>query len=368
MEDRVTIDRFAVKNFRSIQECDVALEPLTFLVGTNGSGKTSFVDAMLFIASGLRTSLANAIAERGGIYSILHHPVTLPASSRFAFYLSSTMGIRWEFHLELRVLDGWSVSVAREECRIDDPSGAHHNYLVENGSVHGSAPVFPAVSIDRIFLTNASGLPEFRSIFDYLSGLASTQPTPPGREERGMADRFFRLTKSQPARLEIIQQYLRAIAPPFEEIAIVEADDTLWLRFVEKSRSGMSMPFHVSQASAGLVHAADILLELFELPSRGKPASPVVIEEPETLLHPGAIEVLRDSFIEASRVRQLLVTTHSPHLIDDLAIPAKSIRAVSKDEDGTHIDALDPGTDSVIRDRLYTAGQLLRQGGLILRS
>jgi predicted ATPase len=105
MDGRVQIDRFAVKNFRSIQECDVELSPLTFFIGANASGKTSFVDAILFVASALRSSLEKAISDRGGIYSILHHPIKLPANTRFDFYLSSPTGFRCEFHLELRIID-----------------------------------------------------------------------------------------------------------------------------------------------------------------------------------------------------------------------------------------------------------------------
>jgi predicted ATPase len=168
--------------------------------------------------------------------------------------------------------------------------------------------------------------------------------------------------------LEIIQQYLRAIAPPFDQIEVYEANDALWLRFLEKSRSGVSIGFYLSQASAGLVNSAEILLELFELPGEGRPTAAVIVEEPEALLHPGAIQVMRDSFLEASRTRQVLVTTHSPDLLDDPSVPAEWIRVVHRDEAGTHIDVLDPATKSVIRDKLYTPGQLLRQGGLVLNS
>jgi len=323
--------------------------------------------------------------DRGGIYSILHHGATLPASLRFDFDISSSMGLKSAFHLELRIIDGWSVSVAREECRIENPGGEEHFYVVEDGDVRGSAPVFPAVSADRIFLANASGLPEFRLLFEFLANLQWTEPATPAlyqlieqsnqrsrrlsaqTEATGLAARFRDLGKSQPDRLEIIQQYLRAVAPPFDRVEVIETNGTLWLRFVEKSLSGESMPFYVSQASGGLVNSAEILLELFTLPGEGKPASPVLIEEPEALLHPGAIQVIRDSFIEASRTRQVLVTTHSPDLLDATSISADSIRIVYRDETGTHIETLDPGTESVIRDRLYSAGQLLRQGGLSLK-
>ena len=386
MDGRVQIDRFAVKNFRSIVECDVQLDPLTFFTGANASGKTSFVAAILFVASALRTSLARAVADRGGIQSILHHPIALPASSVFDFYVSSSAGVRAKFCLELKIVDGWSVSITREECVIDDPKNGHHFYSSDGKSVLGSSAVFPAVSIDRIFLSNASGLPEFRPLFEFMVSLGSAEPTwpsvylmlqkvngwlrrlDPTAEDTTLAARFRKLQTSQPDRFEIIQQYLRAIAPPFDHIEVVESAEMLWLSFVETSPSGVSMPFYVSQASAGVVNAAEILLGLFERPAEGKPASVVIIEEPEAFLHPGAIQVLRDSFIEASKSRQVLVTTHSSDLLDDPAVPAESIRCVYRDETGTHIDVLDDGTKSVLRDQLYTAGQLLRHGGLTLAS
>src|SRR5260370_16949608 len=206
MEDRFQIDRFAVKNFRSIQECDVELAPLTFFIGPNASGKTSFVDAMLFVGSALRSSLGKAIADRGGIHSILHNPIKLPTGAQFDFYLSSPLDFTCEFHLELRIVEGWSVSVAREECLIRE-SGAQHHYLVEDGSVKGTATVFPAVSADRIFLSNASGLPEFRLLFDFLAGLEWTEPMPPAIYQ--IAQGFARAARIH----HPVSEYTR-LAPP----------------------------------------------------------------------------------------------------------------------------------------------------------
>lgn len=64
------------------------------------------MDAIQFVASALRNSPEKAIADRRGIHSILHHPINLPTNLRFDFYLSSSTG-RYEFHLELQILDGW---------------------------------------------------------------------------------------------------------------------------------------------------------------------------------------------------------------------------------------------------------------------
>ena len=384
MEARVQIDRFVVSNFRSISHCEVEFSPLTVFIGRNAAGKTSFVGAMQFVAAALQDSLQKAIRYKGGVHSILRHAAVLPASLRFAFFVSSGDGFQAEFHLELGVAEGWVLSVRREECSVLEPGGIRHHYVVEDGRVTGSAAIFPSVSVDRVFLANASGLPEFRRIFDFLAGLASCEPTLPGvhvalqQSQRllraldsgsadpvSLASRFRALVLHYPERLEIIHQYLRAIAPPFYRIDVVEANDTLWLRFLDKSDAGVETPFLLSQASAGLVHSADILLELFEPPKPGQSASPVVVEEPEALLHPGAIQVLRDAFIEASVFRQVIVTTHSPEFLDDGSIPAESIRVVHRDDAGTHIEPLESATQSIIRDQLYTAGQLLRQGALV---
>ena len=105
-------------------------------------GKTSFVDAILFVASALRTSLQNAISNRGGIHSILHHPIHLPAKMQFEFYLSSLLGLKCEFLLELEIVGEWSVSVARETCTITTVAGERHHYVVQHGNVQGSAAFF----------------------------------------------------------------------------------------------------------------------------------------------------------------------------------------------------------------------------------
>ncbi len=373
MDIRILIDRFAVKNYRSIKECDVQLEPLTFFIGPNGSGKTSFVDALLFVSSALNETLQRAISTRGGIPAIFHQSTSRPASMKFSFDISGERTFNCKFDLELQVSKDWSVTVVREECKIEYLDGVNHAYLVSDGNVTGTAAVFPPFSADRIFLTNASGLPEFRVIFDFLSGLTGSEPVLPffhsmvqhtGTTGHSLASRYLALGEKRRDRLDVIEQYMRAIAPTFKQVDVVESDNKLWLRFIESSPSGEGIPFYIAQSSAGLVYSADILLELFEPPAPGRPASPVVVEEPEAFLHPGAIQVMLDSFRESSNFRQVIVTTHSPELLDDPEISPEWIRAIDRDGTGTHIKSLDSGTESIIRDHLYTPGQLLRQGGL----
>src|SRR4030065_2679777 len=64
------LERVALRNYKSIRECDVDLGSLTLLVGPNGSGKSNFLDALRFVAESLRTTMAQALRERGGIKEV----------------------------------------------------------------------------------------------------------------------------------------------------------------------------------------------------------------------------------------------------------------------------------------------------------
>ncbi len=77
-------------------------------------------------------------------------------------------------------------------------------------------------------------------------------------------------------------------------------------------------------------------------------------------VHPGAAGVLRDGLRTASKVTQIAVTSHSPDLLDDKEISNESILAVVNRNGETKIAPPDEAGKSAIRDRLYTAGELLR--------
>ena len=70
MKDSTFITRVVLKNYKSIAACDVRLQPLTFLVGRNGAGKSNFLDALRFVADALNSSLGHAIRDRGGINDV----------------------------------------------------------------------------------------------------------------------------------------------------------------------------------------------------------------------------------------------------------------------------------------------------------
>ena len=86
----------------------------------------------------------------------------------------------------------------------------------------------------------------------------------------------------------------------------------------------------------------------------------VGIEEPESALHPAAARVLTEVLIEASERVQVVVTSHSADLLDRDTIPLESILAVIAEDGETRLAQLDGTGRTMLRDHLFTAGELLR--------
>lgn len=86
----------------------------------------------------------------------------------------------------------------------------------------------------------------------------------------------------------------------------------------------------------------------------------VAVEEPEATVHPAAMDIVVETLLDASNDKQILLTTHSPDLLDSKAIADDQIRIVVLEEGRTIIGPLARGNRDVVRDGLYTLGELLR--------
>ena len=122
--------------------------------------------------------------------------------------------------------------------------------------------------------------------------------------------------------------------------------------------------FLASNMSDGTLRALGVLVALFQRNGESMGHRHLVgIEEPESALHPAAA-VLIDSFTDAAQMSQVVVTSHSAGLLDNDAIPARSILGVLSEHAETRIGPLDEAGRTTLRDQLFTAGELLRMDQL----
>jgi predicted ATPase len=380
MRDSTFLTRVLLENYKSIARCDVSLSSLTFLVGPNGSGKSNFLDALRFVADALRTALDHAIRDRGGIKEILRRSSTNPPDHfgvRLEFALPT--GQRGFYSFRIGALREAGYEVQREECLItaSKAQGEDAHYRVEHGAVVStSVPVAPAASTDRLYLVNASGLPEFRPIYEFLSSMGFYNLNPDeirdlqspdvgeilSRDGSNIASVLGHLTAHDPTAKERIEEYLSKVVSGIEAVDArsIGSKETLEFR-QQMAGSEQPLRFLAANMSDGTLRAIGILVALFQSSNGQKARVPLVaIEEPEVALHPAAAGILLDALLDASQHTQVLVTSHSPELLDNYVISADSILAVVAEGGITNIAPLDEVGRSVLRDRLYTAGELMK--------
>jgi predicted ATPase len=170
---------------------------------------------------------------------------------------------------------------------------------------------------------------------------------------RGVSrERWFRVT-----------EYLRKINPTVLDIDIIPVDGNYGLRFTLDRGDGHRWAFASQNMSDGTLRALAVLVALFQttFPS---PLIVVGLEEPEAGLHPAAAGVLFDAIMEAAESVQVIVTTHSPDLLDRKDVPEEAIRAVAMVEGRTIIGKVDDAGRTALRERLYTPGELMRMDQL----
>ena len=376
---RRLLTRVVLRNYKSIAACDVSPAQLSFLVGPNGAGKSNFLDALRFVADAVRFSLDHALRDRGGINEVRRRSGGHP--NHFGIRLDLDLAesaVRYAFAVGARPRGGYEVK--REQCvvrgRRDFRSGY---YEVESGGVVRSTlgPPPPAAA-DRLYLVNVSGIDVFRPVYDALVGMGfynlnpdairDLQAPDPGdllKRDGGNAASVLARLGPRSRIKKTVEQYLGQIVTGVVGVdkRAVGPRETIEFR---QEVSGARDPrrFFASNMSDGTLRAFGVLVALFQDAGGGAVPRLVGIEEPEVALHPAAFGALIDSLRDGADRAQVLVTSHSPDLLDDKEISDDSIFAVVAKRGETRIGPVDEAARSTLRDQLYTAGELLRMNQL----
>ena len=378
MTDSVFIQRVVLRSYKSIASCDIRLQPLTYLVGQNGAGKSNFLDALHFVRDALTGTLDNALSERGGLDEVRRRSSGHP----------NHIGIRLDYRLRdgrtgwyafsIGALASGGYEVQNEECVITGV-GKGPFFRIAKGQLRDSSePAFPAVTSDRLALVAASGFTAFRPVFDALTAMGFYNLNPKVMRElqkpqdgrllkpvgENIASVISHLERVAPERFVAIKEYLQSVVPSVQglERKAIGPMETLEFR---QDVAGSKHPwrFLAQNMSDGTLRALGILTALLQSNVDYSPTL-IGIEEPETALHPAATAALREVLVQTSGRTQVLVTSHSPDLLDDLSIDADAILAVVSEGGKTKIAPLDEASRQMLRDHLFSAGELLRMSQL----
>jgi predicted ATPase len=355
------LTRVVLKNYKSIEACDVDLHSLTFLVGANGAGKSNFLDALRFVADALRTSLDHALRERGGIQEVRRrtggHPTHFGIRLEFAVPNGPTGS--YAFRIGAKASGGFEVQ--HEECVLSGTEAL-------SGDVRFSVPG-AATASDRLYLPDADA--DFHPVRDALARMGFYSPNPDrikdlqlpdagellARDGSNLASVLDRMAKRQPDVRSRVEEYLSKIVPGVRgvEVSHVGPRETLEFR-QDVPDSEKPWRFLAGSMSDGTLRALAALVALFQ--SGTVPLA--ALEEPAATLHPAAAGVLLDALLEASALRQVLVTSHNADLMDSPKVKPANVLAVLAENGTTRIGPLDAMGNEALDQQLHTAGELLR--------
>lgn len=349
------VELLRVKNYRALRDIKLKqLKPLSVFLGANGSGKSTLFDVFAFLSECFTVGVRQACNKRGGLKELRTRgckgPIEFelkyretPKTPVITYHLSidedpvqdpfvETEWLQWRLGSRgkpvrfLNFYQGRGTIVAgktpdeadeRINEQLDDPSALAANMF-------GQLARHPRVSAFRRFITDW-----------YLSDLsadAARQATNDGPQKRlsatgdNLPNVIQYLQERYPERLEKIIASLSNQVPRLEKV-----DTELRMsgrRQLKIKDAPFDQPILAKFASDGTLKLLSYLT-LFHSP---QPPQLIGIEEPENYLHPRLLTGLVGEFLEVLMFSQLIITTHSPRLVNELR--AEEVWVLYRDEEG----------------------------------
>jgi predicted ATPase len=396
--DRPLLTRLRVQNFRSLADVTVEFGPLTVLVGPNGAGKSNLVDALRFLRDAATEGLDQALNNRGTA-KVAHRKAKASPVLHFSLDFEDA-NFRCEYNIDINSAGGMVARrVQAEEINVIDLRNSISSYTLrtEEGKwiLPTNAPgeeLIKALSSDMMmFMNDAVGALALDAVsnmsIDFESRIAAANA--PRRLLRYMqSSRFYdfvstnlRQGHSAEPRYPLDENglYLSSVMSRIQDGTRYYDMGLALERLVEGAKGyyvhnlgnrlktellyghqpgDVLITSELMQESDGTLRMLGILTALYQDP----PLPLIVIEEPETNIHPGALGVLADVLEEASLRSQVIITTHSTDLVDRFSLEA--LRVVEQVGGETKVGPVREGQRKAVKQKLFSPGELMRMEGL----
>jgi predicted ATPase len=367
--------RLILKRFRSIPAGSISFGNPTFLVGRNGSGKSNIVSAFEFLADAMAVPLQAVFDKRGGISAVRNRTQGYPPNLGLAVEVAGLNGMSsGRYAFEIRALKNYGFEVVREQCKVSGPGGSLHFDRREKrfdtdipglqpavepsalalplvGGHEGLAPLVKSIAAMRAYAIEPGKLREMQ---DPDGGLTLR---PDGSNATSVLQEIER---QAPSDAERISRVLATIVPNTSAVRTIRHGKNLSLEFTQAWGDDKSLKFEAFSMSDGTLRAVGLLSAVYQ---RGTP-SLIAIEEPEASMHPGALGAVLDLIRHAATRMQVVITTHSPEVLDAKWVTDENLRLVTWSDGATRIGPVSDPTKQALQSHLMGAGELLRSNAL----
>ncbi len=334
------MESMRVRNYRALRDLELRdIRPLTVLLGPNGSGKSTIFDVFAFLSESFTFGLRRAWDKRGRFKELRTRGVDDPIEFTLKYREKPTMSLI-TYHLAIdENLDGPFVKEEWLHWRRKE-TGRPYKFLdFTNGVGEVTSGEHPDEGDDRVperldsqemLAVNTLGqlakhprvgaLRRFITSWylSYLSADATRGIPEAGPQERlsstgdNLPNVVQYLRERHPDRLATILDVLSRRVPRLEKVDAEPMQDGRLLLLIKDAP--FERPVLAKYASDGTLKMLAYLTLLYD-PS---PPQLIGIEEPENQIHPRILTELVEECRAAAERSQLLITTHSPILVDGL--------------------------------------------------
>jgi predicted ATPase len=347
------LQRLKALRYRSLRDEEIPLTDLNLFIGMNASGKSTILDALRFLHEGVleRDFRAPVNFARGGIVHLAWKGEEAREIELVAHFKDEGKTYEWLVRL---TREGYEFSVQEDvyEVRKPDPpiqllwaSGGRGWWWsgAKGDRVSLAQPpttcALAAAAVDESF--PARGVAEFVSRWGFFdpspfllrrgwTGLDASRFDPYGRN---LAERLFALQESSPEAFQQIVSATQSVLGLPARIDLREARESEDRVYFVQHEPGLKFPVHQVGASSGTLRMLALMTALF-----GETGSNLIgIEEPENHVHPTALAAFAQYLLKARERVQILVTTHSPLLLDFLNDPEAICVVRHTDQEGTRV-------------------------------
>jgi predicted ATPase len=343
------ITQFRVQNYKALRDVTLDLTPLHVLIGPNDSGKTSILEAIGALCRSASHGIVDAFEGPWEGQSLVWRQGEQGPFIRLAVSLKSgTMNAEYELTCSFEA-QGRNVKVSRETIgRGGTPFAL--NARRRSTWVHESSSHVPANDDDRLVAfvrESLSGVHYYRWNPKLMALPVAPDATRRFRMEQsgfGLALLLDDILGYDRRSFDRLEDQFRQIFPQVRSIKLISepafkapSDTTRPIPMLQQADGkGLYFEFESSLVSAAQVSDGLLLIlayvTLLHLP---EPPRVILIEEPENGIHPKRLQdvlgILRRLVGDGTQ-SQVLITTHSPYVLDTFR--ADEVSMCRKGEDG----------------------------------
>jgi predicted ATPase len=370
--DNVTMQLLSLTalRYRSFRDETIPLADLNLFIGTNASGKSTILDALKFLHEGVQErDFRPAVFSRGGIIHLAWKGEDAHKIDLRGEFLND--GNRFEWSIQL-VRQGFDFEVHREtlfEIRPGEP----RRQLLQANSGQGwwwSGEKSEEVQLDQpataCALANAApnaafagrGVAEFVGRWGFFDpspfllrrGWSGLDPSAFDPYGRNLAERLLAIRQTSPECFAQIVSATQSVLGLPSDIELRESRDSEERVYFVQHEPGLRFSVHQIGASSGTLRMLALMITLFGETDRNL----IAIEEPENYVHPTALASFAEYIAKARGRVQILVTTHSPLLLDFLDDPGAVCIVRHEGDRGTTVTRESNG--AAVRQALEASG------------